>query len=290
MSAQEQPIVIEHAGPLLAEYRVLVCDVWGVVHNGSTAYEPAGEALARFRTSGGTVVLLSNAPLPRDRVAHVLDEKRVRRDAWDIIVSSGDITRAHVAEVGYRRLYHIGPDRDLAVFEGMAAQRTGLALADGIVCTGLIDDINETAESYRATLEEALSRELPLVCANPDLIVDVGGRLLPCAGVVARLYEELGGPVYWAGKPHAPAYQMALAAANALRGGEVALEHVLAIGDALRTDIAGAVAFGLDALFIAQGIHREDVMTAGRVDGAQLAELFRCAPFRPVAAMDELRW
>lgn len=290
IGTQDPPIVIEHAGPLLAEYDVLVCDVWGVVHNGETAYSAAGEALSQFRAAGGTVVLLSNAPLPRASVERLLGEKHVRRDAWDVIVSSGDITRTHVFSKGFQRLHHIGPARDLPLFEGIAAIRTALPDAQAIVCTGLNDDVNETAESYRGVLEEALARMLPLVCANPDLIVDVGGRLLPCAGVIGALYEEMGGAVYWAGKPYAPAYQMALAAAAALRGNDIDPERVLAVGDALRTDIAGAVAFGLDALFIAQGIHREDVMPEGKIDPVKLDSFFRAAAFRPVAAMKELSW
>lgn len=288
--AQTTPIVIQHAGPLLMEYDVLVCDVWGVVHNGATAYAEAGDALARFRAAGGTVVLLSNAPLPSDRVAQLLGEKQVRRDAWDVIVTSGDITRRHVQVMGYSSLHHIGPDRDLALFKDLSAHRGALDDAQAIVCTGLVDDVNETAESYRGVLEQAKARDLPLVCANPDLIVDVGGVLLPCAGVLAALYEDIGGPVYWAGKPHAPAYEMALAAAAAVRMTEVVPERVLAVGDALRTDIAGAVAYGLDALFIAQGIHRDEVMPAGRIDSVRLNGIFRAAAFRPVAAMEGLVW
>lgn len=289
-AAQDPPIILEHAGPLLQEYDVLVCDIWGVVHNGMTAYLPAGDALSQFRRKGGTVVLLSNAPLPSDRVEHVLDEKHVRRDAWDVIVTSGDITRAHVAEQRYERVHHIGPDRDLPLFDTMHARRAPLERSDAVIVTGLVDDANETAQSYRGTLEQALAGKLELVCANPDLIVDVGGILLPCAGVVAALYEEMGGEVYWAGKPYAPAYARALAAASQARDDDVAPDRVLAVGDALRTDIAGAVAYGLDALFIGQGIHREEVMPAGRIEPDRLAAVFRAAAFRPVAAIAELRW
>lgn len=284
------PAVIERAGDLLCAYDVVVCDVWGVVHDGETAYVAAGEALSRFRSRGGTVVLLSNAPLPSSRVGELLDDKHVRREAWDVIVTSGDITQAHVAAARYETVHHIGPDRDLALFEKMQARRAQLADADAIVVTGLIDDRNETAASYGPTLEQALARKLELVCANPDLIVDVGGTLLPCAGVVAALYEDMGGPVYWAGKPYAPAYEMALAAARRIRDSAIDRSRVLAIGDALRTDIAGAAAYGLDALFVGQGIHREEVMPGGRIDPERVAALFAAVPARPIAAIGELIW
>lgn len=285
-----KPAVIERAGDLLCAYDVVVCDVWGVVHDGETAYVAAGDALSRFRSRGGTVILLSNAPLPSSRVGELLDDKHVRRDAWDVIVTSGDVTQAHVAAARYETVHHIGPDRDLALFEKMRARRAQLAEAEAIVVTGLVDDRNETAASYRETLERALARNLELVCANPDLIVDVGGTLLPCAGVVAALYEDMGGPVYWAGKPYAPAYDMALAAARRIRDRAIEKSRVLAIGDALRTDIAGAAAYGLDALFIGQGIHREEVMPGGRIDPDRVAAMFAAVPVRPIAAMGELKW
>jgi HAD superfamily hydrolase (TIGR01459 family) len=284
------PTIIEHAATLLAGYDVLICDVWGVVHDGRHAYGGAGDALARFRSGGGTVILLSNAPLPGEGVARLLDDKGVRRDAWDAIVSSGDLARAHVAEQGFRRLHHIGPDRDLMLFDAMAARLVSLAEAQAIVCTGLVDDRRETATDYRPLLGQAFVRQTPLICANPDLVVDVGGSLLPCAGAIAKLYEEMGGPVFWAGKPHAPAYEAALACAARLRSSDVERRCVLAIGDALRTDLAGAAAFGLDFLFIAQGIHRAELMPDGRLTAERVAWLFEGESARPIAATPSLAW
>lgn len=283
--------VIERAGPILSRYDALICDIWGVVHDGHRAYAPAGEAFARFRDGGGTVLLLSNAPMPSTWVEQVLAEKRVRRDSWDAIVSSGDIALGHVAERGYSRVLHIGTERDLPLFETMTAMRTPFADAQAIVCTGLEDDRNETAETYRPLLEQALLRNLPLVCANPDLVVDVGGVLLPCAGVMAELYERMGGEVYWAGKPHAPAYERAMDAITRLRGNSVPRARILAIGDAVRTDLAGAHGAGLDSMFIAQGIHRDELLRQGRLDAAALRALFdRHAPLKPVAAMVGVTW
>lgn len=282
--------IIEQAGSLLSRYEAVLCDIWGVMHDGRSAYAPAGDAFARFRKAGGTVLLLSNAPMPSSWVATVLDEKGVRRDSWDAIVSSGDITLTHIAEQNYSRVLHIGTERDLPLFETMAAERAAFEDAEAIVCTGLEDDRNETAETYRPLLERALARRLPLVCANPDLVVDVGGELLPCAGVVAQLYEAMGGEVYWAGKPHPPAYSRALESVARLRNREIDARRVLAIGDAVRTDIAGASAAGIASLFIGQGIHRDEVLRNGRIDRAALDALLRAEPTKPLAAMVGVAW
>ena len=284
------PAIIEHAGPLLAAYDVLLCDVWGVVHDGVRAYAAAGAAFARFRAEGGTVVLLSNSPMPARWVKRVIDEKGVRRDSWDAIVSSGDITLAHVASLGWTRVHHIGPPRDLPLFETMAVARVALEEAEAIVCTGLVDDRRETAESYSPLLERALALSLPLVCANPDLIVDVGGELLPCAGVIAEAYEAIGGDVYWAGKPYAPAYELAMNTAAGLRGAMPDRRRVLAIGDAVRTDMAGAAAFGVASLFIGQGIHRDEVVRDGRIDAEGVARVLDGQPVLPLAAMVGVAW
>jgi len=282
--------LITGVGPLISDYDALVCDVWGVVHDGLTAYEGAGDAFARFRKAGGTVLLLSNAPMPSTWVARVLEEKRVRPDSWDAIVSSGDIALAHIAQRGYSRVFHIGTPRDLPLFETEPAARVPLEDAQAIVCTGLEDDRNETAETYRPLLERALARRMPFVCANPDLMVDVGGELLPCAGIVAELYESMGGDVYWAGKPHAPAYELALAKIAELRGKAPDPRRILAIGDAVRTDIAGAGAAGLSSLFIAQGIHRDEVLRNGSIDPAALSRLLSGNAVKPVAAMVGIKW
>jgi HAD superfamily hydrolase (TIGR01459 family) len=282
--------IIEHAGALFSRYDVLLSDVWGVVHDGRCAYAGAGEAFACFRAQGGTVLLLSNAPMPSTWVERVLDEKGVRRDSWDAIVSSGDIALAHIAARSYVRVLHIGTERDLPLFETMAATRSDFATAEAIVCTGLEDDRTETAETYRPLLMRALQRGLPFVCANPDLMVDVGGDILPCAGILAQLYEQLGGEVYWAGKPFAPAYERAMSAIERLRGSPVALDRVLAIGDAVRTDIAGAGAFGIESVFIGQGIHRHEVLTNGELDAQRLAHLLAGAPVQPIAAMVGVAW
>lgn len=285
------PPILTHAGVLFARYDVIFCDVWGVVHDGLNAFPMACEALARFRAGGGTVVLVSNAPVPQERVAVMLDARAVPRDAWDAIVSSGDIALSHVAERGYGALHCIGPrDRDSALFAKLTARLVELADAEAIICSGLTDDINETADSYRPLLEAAHARALPFVCANPDLVVDVGGKLYLCAGAIADIYQHMGGAVFWAGKPHPSAYGTAHEVAQRLRGSDVARARILAIGDALRTDLKAAEGAGVGALFIAAGIHRHDVMAGGEIDPARLAALFEATPVPALGAMGYLRW
>lgn len=283
--------IIERAGPLLERYRVLLCDVWGVVHDGIIAYPGSNDALSRFRRGGGTVVLVSNAPRPGASVAHLLDEKAVVREAWDDVVSSGDLALVHIAEAGYRHLHRIGPARrDSAFFDGLPGPHTPIEAADAIVCTGLNRDRQEQPEDYRPLLEQALARGLPFVCANPDLAVHVGADLLPCAGAVAAIYEAMDGAVFWAGKPHAVAYRTALARAGELTGGPVDRSQVLAIGDAVRTDLAAAEGAGVDALLIAGGLHRDDVIVGGVIEPDRLARLLAPPAPRPVAAMVHLAW
>ncbi|MEL6225899.1 MAG: TIGR01459 family HAD-type hydrolase [Pseudomonadota bacterium] len=288
---QRQSIpILSSARDLLAAYDAIFCDVWGVVHNGRTAYVEACNLLRDFRASGGTVILVSNAPRRAATVASVLDEKSVPRSSWDAIMSSGEISVRHINEKAYKRVFHLGPDRDLDLFETINAQRTPLAEAEAIVATGLLNDAHETGEDYRERLAPSAEQGIPLVCANPDLIVDVGGVLLPCAGAIATVYEDLGGPVFWAGKPHAEAYCAAQKLAQELRGAPVIKDRIIAIGDAERTDIAGAFHYGIASVFIGQGIHRADVMPSGDdLDGPALEKLFSGHSHRPIAALPTLK-
>jgi HAD superfamily hydrolase (TIGR01459 family) len=185
----------------------------------------------------------------------------------------------------------VGPrDRDAAFFEQAKAAPAPIAHSQALVCTGLNDDVNETAEDYRPLLESAFARGLPFICANPDLVVDVGGRLYPCAGAIADLYERMGGPVFWAGKPHPIAYATAHVAAERVRGIAVARERILVIGDALRTDLAAAENAGIDALFIAAGIHRAEAMDGNALSPEKLVRLFAPGKPRALAAMSVLAW
>ncbi len=282
--------ILDGASRLFRAYEVVFCDVWGVLHNGVEPFAAAGDALARFRARGGTVVLVSNSPAASSSLATLLGRIGVRRDAWDAAITSGDLTRRHITERGYQLIHHIGPPGDRRVFAGLETEPVSIARASAIVCTGVVDDRTETGESYRPLLSEALDRQLPFVCGNPDLVVDVGGELFPCAGSVAALYESMGGDVYWAGKPHVPAYEGARRLAQEIRGIPVSKDRILAIGDAVRTDLAGAAGYSVDCLLIAHGIHRDELMPAGRIEPDRLAELLQASSHRPVAAMPALAW
>jgi HAD superfamily hydrolase (TIGR01459 family) len=285
------PPILTRAGKLLPAYDVLFCDVWGVVHNGHKAYDDATQALIRYRTEGGTVVLVSNAPVPKHRVVQMLARCAVPENCWDDIVSSGEVALRHIAEAGYPSAFYIGPmERDAAFFEKAPTKPAPLESAAAIVCTGLNNDREETAEDYRDVLANGVARGLPFVCANPDKVVDSGGQHFLCAGALGDLYEELGGTVYWAGKPHISAYGTAKAIAECLRGGEIHDQKALVIGDALRTDIEGARRAGHDAIFIAGGIHRHDTMLNGAIVESKLEALFEGDVPPAIAAMPELKW
>ncbi|MDP4003944.1 TIGR01459 family HAD-type hydrolase [Methylobacterium sp. NEAU K] len=244
-------------------YDLLLCDVWGVLHDGQKAHGAAGEALIRFRGLPGErprrVVLVSNAPRPGDGVGRILDRFGVPREAYDAILTSGDLTRALIAARPGARIRHLGPERDLGIFHDLDLSLVPEAEADLIVCTGLFDDRSETADDYRDELARLAARGLTLICANPDLVVESGNRLIPCAGLIAAAYAEIGGAVVYAGKPHRPVYEAALAKGADLSGGPVDPSRVMAIGDAIRTDIAGASGFGIASLLVARGIHAEEL-------------------------------
>jgi len=286
MTKGDDVAILDGAAPLFARYDVIFCDVWGVLHNGLRAYAAAGDALARFRAAGGTVVLVSNSPARSSSLATLLDLVGVRRDAWDAAVTSGDLTRAHLNERGYRRIHHIGPPGDERVFVGLDIERVELDRAAAIVCTGITDE----QESHRPLLFRALELSLPFVCANPDLVVEVDGELFLCAGTVAQLYESMGGKVYWLGKPHNPAYEAAHKLAEEVRGRAVERERIIAIGDAVRTDLAGAVRYGIDCLLVAHGIHRDELLSDGQIDRVQLRRLLDGVPHRPVGVTPALAW
>jgi HAD superfamily hydrolase (TIGR01459 family) len=285
------PTILTSAADFLAGYDVLLCDVWGVVHDGRNAYASANASLPRYRARGGTVVLVSNAPMTGVAIGKLLDDKGVGRDCWDAIVGSGDIALAHIAEKKYAQVYGIGPrPRDDSFFNEVPRLTDDLGAADAIACTGLLHERTETADDYRALLQRALVRDLPFVCVNPDLAVHVGADLLPCAGAIAALYETMGGTVFWCGKPHPSAYAMGLEVAANVRGGPVNRSRVLGIGDAVRTDLKSAATAGVDALFIAQGLHRDDVIVGGKVDPVRLSKLLVHSGLTPKATMVGLVW
>jgi len=291
MTASLRPALVEGLKPLADRYDLVLCDVWGVLHNGVRAYEAASEALTRFRDRGGRVVLVSNAPRPGSAVGTQLDGFGVPRTAYDAVVTSGDLTRLAIEERLDRVVHHIGPPRDMPIYQGLDIRFGSIEEADYVVCSGLDDDERETAEDYRLRLEAMLARDLLMICANPDLVVERGRSIIPCAGAIAQLYEQMGGRVFYAGKPHAPIYEKAVAVASRLDGRDIPKERVLAIGDAIRTDIAGAAGFGIDSLLIAQGIHAEELRAhQGPLVSQHVQDWVALQPVQPQAITDALSW
>jgi HAD superfamily hydrolase (TIGR01459 family) len=278
---------VEHLREVVREVDVVLSDIWGVVHNGLDSFPEACAALHAFRERGGTVILITNAPRPADSVQRQLRKLHVPDETYDAIVSSGDLTRHFVAGHPGQKIFWLGPERDGSIYRGLDTTLVGIEQADYIVCTGLFDDETESAEDYRAMLLAARERRLPLVCANPDIVVERGDRLIYCAGAVAELYRELDGEVVFYGKPHRPIYERAVALATEQRGRPTPLNRVLAIGDSVRTDLAGAHGFGIDCLFVTRGIHAGDFEGIDQLDPASVKELFG---HPPLALMRELRW
>ncbi|WP_313352727.1 TIGR01459 family HAD-type hydrolase [Paracoccus sp. (in: a-proteobacteria)] len=250
--------IIRSLDEIALNYDVLFCDLWGCLHNGVEAFPAAVAALQGFRAKGGRVVLLTNAPRPRKYVAGQLDHMGVPRDAWDAIVSSGDAAQdAMFAGAVGRRVWAIAQPKDEGFFADTPEEwrdappitRVTLDEAEGIVCCGLFDDLTEVPEDYRARLMLARQRGLKLLCANPDVVVDMGEKRLYCAGALAELYEDLGGESLYFGKPHPPIYDLARR-----RLGLEDNARILAIGDGIATDISGAAGEGLDALFVTGGL------------------------------------
>jgi HAD superfamily hydrolase (TIGR01459 family) len=284
------PPFLEKFSELAGSYDAVLSDVWGVVHNGVAATESACEALKRFRDKGGTVILITNAPRPGLVVTKFIDKVGVPHNAYDDIVSSGDVTRSVMAERSGKNVFHIGPERDLPIFEGLDLNFVPVEQADYVVCTGLADDETETPDSYRPLLSEIRDRGLFMVCGNPDLVVERGDKLLYCAGAIADLYRTLGGEVLYAGKPYRPIYDLALDRVMRKRGAAPPLSRVLAIGDSVRTDLKGAIDRGLDCLFVTAGIHAEELGGRNAPDPDAVRRIFADAGVTPTAVMRRLAW
>lgn len=270
---------------------VLFCDVWGVIHNGVAHNPDSCAALTRFRQGGGTVVLVSNAPRPNTDIVPQLQKLGVPDSAFDAIVTSGDVTRTLMAAKAGQPVYFIGPARDLSLFEGLDAPHVAVGEASYCVCTGLEDDETETAADYAGRLQAMADRGLTMICANPDLVVERGNRLVPCGGALGAAYEAIGGKVIYPGKPWQPIYEMAAAIAGNARGEPVALSRCLAIGDAIRTDVAGAVQYGIDVLMVLSGIHGHEVLEQGQpLDESRVRTWIKSQDFRPGFIIRSLDW
>jgi HAD superfamily hydrolase (TIGR01459 family) len=267
-------------------YDAAICDVWGVLHNGREAFAPAIEAMRRFRAERGPVVLLSNAPRPAEGVIAQFRRLSMPLDFYDAIVTSGGAARGELKRrsegAKTLNLFYLGPPRDNPLFEGLNVRLTVEEEAEAILCTGFHDDERETPEDYRGLLERLAARQLPFLCANPDIVVQRGDKLVYCAGAIGRLYESLGGMVTYYGKPHAAVFETALAEARSLG----AAQSPLVIGDGLETDILGANRMGLDCLFVAGGIHGAELQQGA----STLSALFQEKGVSATATMASLSW
>jgi HAD superfamily hydrolase (TIGR01459 family) len=275
------PQILTGLSDIARDYDALVCDIWGVLHDGAAALPDALAALKRFRETQGRVILLSNAPRPKRDVEELFVQRfGVVLDCCDEIVTSGIATRADLERRRPGRMFHLGPERDSGIFEGLGIELTGIDEAEIVLNSGLFDDEVETPDDYRELLARMKARGLVMLCANPDWLVQRDGRLIYCAGAVANEYEKIGGDVIYYGKPMPAIYELVRAAAPDAK-------RLLAIGDGLHTDIKGANAVGIDALFIADGVHGEDV---AEMTQAHMAELFAKAGVGARAAMRSLHW
>jgi HAD superfamily hydrolase (TIGR01459 family) len=292
IAAAEIP-VLASIKELGSRYRAWLVDIWGVMHNGHRAFPAAVAATRAFRAEGGIVVLLSNSPRPSPSVQEQLRYIGVPDDAYDVTVTSGDLTRHELGKHQGATVYHLGPERDRPIFHGLPVKLGSQEEAALVVCSGLFDDVTETPDDYAEQLRALAARKLPMICANPDHLVERGDRLVYCAGALASNYERQGGAVVYAGKPYAPIYLLALKTIGRLAGHEVPRSEVLAIGDGVNTDIAGAASLGIDSVFVASGLHMPSnsggEAAGDALDASHLAELFAQAG-RPLAAMPALVW
>ena len=281
------PNLIESLQQISGRYAAILCDVWGVIHNGVHGFDTALAALEAARARGLAVVLVTNAPRPADSVAAQLRHLDIET-AWDAIVTSGDVTRELIRQ-SPRRLYHIGPERDLALFDGIDVDLVEEREASVVVCTGLVDDETEKPEDYADQLRRLRSRDVPMICANPDIVAERGHHMVWCAGALARDYGLLGGRPLIAGKPHRPIYDAAMAAAEAALGRPLDRSEVLAIGDGMLTDVKGAADYGLDVLYVSAGIHASHYGEPDSPDVDRLAAFLSSHGHAPVAVIPRLR-
>lgn len=284
------PTEIQGLSELADRYDVLLCDVWGVIHNGRESYPAACEALSRFRERGGLVILISNAPRPCGPVVEQLDSLAVPRSAWTKVITSGDATRLLLAERAPGPAWAIGPDRDAPLYEGLGLAFSGPDEARFISVTGPYDDENDEPADYQDRFQACIARDLELICANPDIVVQRGDKLIYCGGALAQLYENLGGRVTMAGKPFKPIYDLALAEAGEQLGRPVDRARVLCVGDGLPTDVRGANAWGLDVLFVANGIHGVETLGPEGLKLDAVSDLLRQEALQANWAIADLVW
>ncbi|WP_193336813.1 TIGR01459 family HAD-type hydrolase [Devosia beringensis] len=275
---------------LAGHYDAVLSDVWGVVHNGVAAFPSAVDALVQYRKAGGKVVFITNAPRPSAPLIDMLDRLGVTRDAYDAIVSSGDATRVMIAKYSGKAIHHVGPPtEDDALYEGLNVRRSSADEAQAVVVTDLDSD-DDTPEMYRERARHWLERKLPMICANPDRVVEHGDKIIYCGGALGDLYAAMGGMVLMAGKPYRPIYEEAFRMAEAAAGKPLDKARVLAIGDSVRTDATGAAQFGLDLLFVTGSIHAAELDAFGKPDPQAILDLVAPSGARLAGFLPRLTW
>lgn len=284
------PPSLDGLSAIASQYDLVLSDVWGVLHNGMKAHPAAAAALMAVRRQGVPVVLISNAPRQSPVVVGQLDRLGIPRAAYDAVVTSGDVSRDYIRTRPGEPVHHVGPKRDLVLFEDIGTRLVDIEDAAYVVCTGLTDDRNETPEDYDERLERMRARNLFFVCGNPDKVVEVGDSLIYCAGAIGDRYQAMGGEVLYAGKPFEPAYEACFDFAQRITGRPADRNRVLAIGDAMRTDVAGAARMGLDCLFLAEGIHAEMLLGPDGLKPEGLAALLAETGLHPRYVMPRLSW
>lgn len=275
---------------LASRYDAVLSDVWGVVHNGVAAFPTAVDALTQFRKAGGKAVFITNAPRPSPPIIEMLDRLGVHREAYDAIVSSGDATRSMIAKYRGRAIHHVGPaTEDDSLYEGLDVRRTSAEEAEVVVVTDLDSD-DDLPEMYRQRAKLWLERKLPMICANPDRVVEHGDKIIYCGGALGDLYAAMGGMVLMAGKPYQPIYEEAFRLAEEAAGRKLDKSRVLAIGDSVRTDATGAAQFGIDLLFVTGSIHAAELDAFGKPDPQAIADLVAPSRAHLAGFMPRLVW
>ena len=275
---------IDNLQKIHGQYNAILCDVWGVIHNGQKAHKSAVETLIKCRENGKIVVLITNAPRPAQSVQKQLEIIGVDENAYDSIVTSGDVTKNRI-EKYKNSVFHLGPERDKTIFEGIKVEFKDAENAKCVVCTGLFDDDNEKPQDYKNMFQNMIERKCKMICANPDIVVERGDKIIWCAGALAQLYEEMGGEIEIAGKPHKPIYEKAMGKINEIAEKNIERKNVLAIGDAIATDAKGAGQAKVPFLFITNGIHAKECG-----DDAQTQKFLEGVEHKPEFWQTHLNW
>ncbi|MBL4616707.1 MAG: TIGR01459 family HAD-type hydrolase [Robiginitomaculum sp.] len=287
---KQMPKIIDDLSEIAGNYDAILCDVWGVLHNGVAPFVASVDALQQFRENRGSVIMITNSPRPSSEIPAQFAHIGVNDDCYDAIVTSGDATRALLQARANEPVFILGPERDLPLYEGLKLKMVSLKDAAFISCTGLINDRVETPADYHDLLRQALARKLPMVCANPDIEVMIGDQRIWCGGALAQIYQQIGGEVLYAGKPHSPIYELCFAKLEELTGTTIPRQRILAIGDGIGTDIKGAQEAKLDCLFVATGVHANALCASGKLDAEKLASDFKQQQTMAKFGIAELSW